>query len=245
MRYSNLALIPARGGSKRLPGKNIRMLNGRPLIEYTIDVGLSFAEDTYTLVSTDCEKIRDVAVRAGANVPFLRPSSLSGDDTGDRPVMIQALEWLKYNEGLEFENVIYMRPTTPFKSREMVLQALSKLKNSEFDSIRSVTVCEGVHHPYWMWSSDADCLRPFIPSVDIKKYYQSQLLPHCLRLNGVVDITRVNTVENYENIYGNSIGYLEIPDVDSMDIDTELEFEWCEFLMKRRWHRTTSGKSSE
>lgn len=229
-----VALIPARYGSKRLPLKNIKELNKKPLIAYSIETCLKSKNIDRIIVSTDNKYIATIAQQYGAEVPFMRPSSLSGDNVGDREVMLHLITWLKENEDYEFEYLIYIRPTTPFKTVDMIDEAIEKIKDKKFSSVRSVTRSEGVWHPYWMYKQKDDVLKTFIDNLKVEDYYQSQLLPECLRLNGVVDITKVDTVKKYQNIYGNSIGYIEIDEKRAIDIDTEFEFLLCEFMIEKR-----------
>jgi CMP-N-acetylneuraminic acid synthetase len=229
----NVALIPARSGSKRLLRKNIRELNGEPLIAYSIKACLSCEYIDRVIVSTDNEEIATVAKQYGAEVPFMRPDYLAGDKIGDRDVMLHLVDWLEENENYQFDNLIYIRPTTPFKTEQMIEEALEKLNNTKYSAIRSVTKSEGVFHPYWMYKQRNGVLSTFVDGLKVEEFYQSQLLPECLRLNGVVDITRVETVKNYQNIYGNAIGYIEIDEKRAIDIDTEFEFMLCEFMIEK------------
>ena len=228
----NLALIPARGGSKRLPQKNIKLLNGKPLIQYTIKVCLDNPLIDRVIVSTDDEEIASIAANCGAEVPFLRPSNISTDKSTDREVMVHCIEWLQQNENYSFENLAYMRPSTPFKTMAQITKALKLLEHQLYSSVRSVTRVEGVYHPYWMYKNNSGTLNPFINGINMETYYQSQLLPECFRLNGMVDIIRVSTIIKNHNIYGNNIGFLEISEKYAVDIDTEYEFQLCEFLLK-------------
>ncbi|RXJ82215.1 cytidylyltransferase domain-containing protein [Arcobacter sp. F2176] len=229
----NIALIPARGESKRLPGKNIKKLNGKPLIAYSIETCLASRNISRVIVSTDDENIARVAKEYGAEVPFIRPKYLAKDKVGDREVMLHLTDWLKKNENYTFDNLIYIRPTTPFKSTQMIEEALKQIEDKKYSAIRSVTKSEGVFHPYWMYKQKNGFLNTFVDDLKVEKFYQSQLLPECFRLNGVVDITRVNTLKKYQNIYGNAIGYIEIDEERAIDIDTEFEFMLCEFMIEK------------
>lgn len=229
----NVVLIPARGGSKRLPGKNIKELNGKPLIAYTIEVCLRTIDLDRIIVSTDDDEIAAIAKGYGVEVPFIRPDYLSVDNIGDRDVMLHLIDWLKNNENYEFDNLIYLRPTTPFKTPEMICEGLAMLKDSKYSAIRSVTESKGVFHPYWMFKNENDTLKPFVEGISLEDYYQSQLLPECLRLNGVVDITRVETIINNKNLYGDAIGFMKIEEERAIDIDTDFEFQMCDFFIKK------------
>jgi CMP-N-acetylneuraminic acid synthetase len=146
--------------------------------------------------------------------------------------MLHCIEEMK-KQNYDFDAIFYARPTTPFKQKEKIEEAIIKLDNNDFTAIRSITKVEGVYHPYWMYKIKNNLLKTFIDNLDVTKYYQSQLLQDCYRLNGVVDIVKVETLLKYENIYGDRIGFIEIDEIHSVDIDTEYEFLLCEFLIER------------
>lgn len=229
-----LALIPARGGSSTVPRKNIKPLNGKPLIAYTIEAALQASAITSVIVSTDDEEIAQTSRELGANVPFLRPSEFATATAGDLGVIQHALEFLK-EQGEEFDAVAYLRPTSPFKTGALIDTCIEKLsKHDAWSGLRTVTRVEAVNHPYWMYKegSNSEILEPFIEGIDISKYYRRQLLPTCYRLNGVVDLTRVTNI-NAGNLYGDKIGFHEIDDKTSMDIDNQFEFDICDLLMQK------------
>lgn len=229
----NIALIPARGGSKRLPNKNIKPINNKPLIAYSIEAALATKKIDRTIVSTDCQEIAQIARQYGAEVPFIRPDNISQDSTSDRPVMLHAIDTL-LGQGYSFDNLIYLRPTTPLKTSCMIDEAINKLETDDYTGIRSVTTAHAVFHPYWMFKAQQGTLKPFIDGIDISQYYQSQLLPSCYRLNGVVDASRTSTIQQCDNIYGSNVGYIEIDEESSIDIDTKFEFKMCEIVLQQR-----------
>ena len=155
-----LAIIPARGGSKTVPHKNIKALAGKPLIAWTIETALASAAVERVLVSTDSQQIRDVACRWGAQVPFLRPDAYAQDDTPDLPVYLHALRWLAEHENYRPWAVAWLRPTTPLRSAADVDAAVQILAESDADCVRSVVAVE--HHPYWMKTLDGNRLQPFV-----------------------------------------------------------------------------------
>lgn len=230
-----IAIIPARGGSKGLPGKNIKSLAGNPLIVYTIKAALKAKGIDDVIVSTDSEKIAVIARKAGAKVPFLRPRQLSLDHVSDRPVIVHALGWAAQNWQKSYDYILYLRPTTPFKTPDMIERALKKLKKSaRLSAVRSVSPATGAHHPFWMYKDKNGRLRPFVQGASLMKFPRRQLLPKCLRLNGVVDVMRAAQVLKSQDIYGNNIGFLEIEDMDAIDIDNAFDFKLCEFVLKGR-----------
>lgn len=229
-----IALIPARGGSKGVKNKNIRELNGKPLIQYTVEAALNCKSINRVIVSTNDKEIATIAKNLGADVPFLRPEEIATDNTPDRPVMTHLVNWLMENEGFSPSFLVYLRPTTPFKTSKLIDSCIKKIiANKEATSLRTVTKAEGVYHPYWMYKSEEGALKSFIEGISIKDYYQRQLLPDCYRLNGVVDILKPEIFMKNEDIYGNNIFHFETNEEQSLDIDTEFDFQLAEFLFSK------------
>jgi len=234
-KMKTLAIIPARGGSKRLPGKNIKDLGGKPLLAYTIEAARQAPSISRVLVSTDSDKIAQVAKQWGAEVPFMRPAELAADAVPDRPVLQHALRWLEEHEGQKYDLLAYLRPTAPFKSVSLIEECIARLKgDQQLTCVRTVTHSEGVFHPYWMFRDQQGELAAFIDGISIDTYFRSQLLPECLRLNGVVDILRTSLVMEGDSHWGAHMGFVVTDDLDSVDIDTEFDFQFCEFLLSRR-----------
>ncbi len=230
-----VGIIPARADSKGIPKKNIKLLGGYPLIAYSIIASKLSSKIERTIVSTDSQEIADIALSYGAEVPFLRPKDLAQDDTPDRPVYLHLINWLKEKENYRFDNLVILRPTTPFKTSEMIDKSIQMLnKNPHLTTIRTVTKAKGIFHPYWMYKAKNGLLKPFMEKIDTTQYHQRQLLPKCFRLNGVIDILRVDIILKNKNPYGDKIGFLEIDEYSSIDIDSRFDFELCEFLMNRK-----------
>lgn len=231
--FQLIALIPARGGSKGIPGKNIKELNGKPLIAYTIEAAKKCSIVKRIIVSTDNSEIASIAKKYGAEVPFIRPSEFAKDATPDRPVLKHCCEWLVNNENYEPDLVAYLRPTTPFKTSELIKKCYTKICNeSGATSLRTVTQVEGVFHPYWMFKTSNNQIIPFVEGIDIKKYYRRQLLPECFRLNGVVDILKPKIFMNKTDMYGEKIIFEEIDEKLAVDIDNDFDLKFAEFLLK-------------
>jgi len=145
-----LAIIPARGGSKSIPRKNIRPFAGHPLIAYSIAAGLAAKTVTRLIVSTDDEEIAAISRRYGAETPFIRPAEFSQDQTPDLPVFRHALHWLAEHEGYQPEIIVQLRPTSPVRRVAHIDQAVRiLLERPEADSVR--TVCVPFLNPYKMW----------------------------------------------------------------------------------------------
>ncbi len=227
-----LGIIPARGGSKRVPGKNARLLEDKPLLAYTIESALDADSLARVVVSTDDASIRKLALSLGAEAPFLRPAEIAEDQTPDFPVLQHALRHYR-NEGITFDYIAHLRPTTPFRRAKTIDAAFEKLTQGHFAVVRTVTKAEGVHHPYWSYKGGADGkISAFVDGIRISDYYQRQLLPPAYRINGVVDVMRADVLENGSLFDHPNMGCLELSDFESMDIDTEFDFAICSAMMR-------------
>ncbi len=228
-----LGIIPARSGSKGVKDKNIRMLCGKPLIAYTIESAHSAAGLDRIIVSTDCQRIAEIAADYGAEVPFLRPVELAQSTTPDGPVMRHAVEWLQVNDDELFTHVVYLRPTIPLRKPGTIERAIEICRaDDSVTGVRTTIRVQGVHHPYWMYSVVDDVLCPFIEGIDIARYFQRQLLPPCFRLTGTVDILSVTSLLQGE-LYGSRIANLEVDECEAVDIDTIHDFDLCEYWLSR------------
>lgn len=190
-----LALIPARGGSKGIPRKNLLMVAGKPLIAYSIEHALASAHVTRTVVSTDDAEIAQVARDYGAEVPFLRPAEHAHDAATDLEVFQHALTTLRDTEGYACECVVHLRPTGPVRRVARVDEAIARLlADPAADSLRSVT--SPAQTPYKMWRVSGEYLEPLL-AIDgtTEPYCQPrQSLPPVLWQNGYIDIVRSRVV---------------------------------------------------
>ena len=198
-----LALIPARGGSKGIPRKNLLVLAGRPLIAYSIEQALTSPRITRTIVSTDDEEIADVARRFGAEVPFLRPAEFAQDLSPDIDVFRHALTWLAENEGYRPELVVHLRPTGPVRRVELIDQAIDLLaSHPEADAVRSVSW--PIQTPYKMWRIVDGYLKPLlrIEGLPDCQSMPRQTLPEVYWQNGYVDVLRPRAVLEMNSMWG-------------------------------------------
>ncbi len=227
-----LGIIPARAGSKRVPDKNIRLLANKPLIVFTIEAAIKSKYLDRFIVSTDSAKIKEICVKAGAEVPFLRPPQLSTDEVADKPVILHTIDWLIRNENYQSDIIVLLRPTTPFKTPEIIDAVIDFLIKTNADAVRTVTKVEGVHHPYWMYQKgDNNRAIPVIRDIEVDKFYQSQILPEVYRLNGVVDAIKTSVLMSHKKLYGDDMRIFEIPEEQSIDVDTEMDLRICELIM--------------
>lgn len=214
-----LALIPARGGSKGLPQKNITPFLGRPLIAWSIAAARNAKVVTRIVVSTDDKVIAAVARKEGAEVPFLRPPELAQDQTLDLPVFVHALRWLQKEQGYLPDVVAHLRPTTPLRTGAMIDESVQRLVDSpDADSLRSV--CTPHNNPYKMWRIEQNRLTPLI-STDIAEPYNQprQALPAAWWQTGTLDVTRPATILEKGSMTGEIILPYVIDTAMACDID--------------------------
>jgi YrbI family 3-deoxy-D-manno-octulosonate 8-phosphate phosphatase len=229
-----LAIIPARGGSKGLPRKNIRCMAGHPLISYSIAAGLQARSVTRTIVTTDDEEIAAVSRQYGAEIPFMRPAEFAQDNTLDLPVFQHALNWLAEHEGYHPDVVVQLRPTSPIRPPELVDQAVGLLlANSEADSVRGL-VPSG-QNPHKMWRVDPVTNRMHnlldVPGVPEPYNAPRQILPQIYWQTGHVDAIRPQVILQQASMSGANILALMIESRYTVDIDGLLDLQKAEWLI--------------
>ena len=237
MKPEILALIPARGGSKSIPRKNIRMFAGHPLIAYSIAAGLQAQTVTRVIVSTDDEEIAALARQYGAETPFLRPAEFSQDATPDLPVFQHALGWLAEHENYHAEIVIQLRPTSPFRRVINIEEAVRLLlERPEADSVR--TVCLPFQNPYKMWRISSDgFMQPIGVMLGVlgEPYNMPrQALPEVYWQTGYVDAARAATILEKGSMTGTRILPLIIDPSQWIDIDSPDDWRRAESLLESR-----------
>lgn len=227
-----LAIVPARGGSKRLPGKNIKLLHGQPLINWTIKAAHDARCISTVVVSTDDNRIAEIARKAGAQVPFIRPAALSDDKSTSVSVMLHALHELA-QLGQQFDWIVLLQPTSPLRTGQHIDDAFSVLTQKESDAV--ISVCKTEHSPLWCNTlPDDDSMLNFLPE-SVNKGKRSQDLPDYYRLNGAIYIINVNKLLKQKSIFSyKKIHAFIMKSADSVDIDSELDFEFAQFLMSKQ-----------
>jgi CMP-N,N'-diacetyllegionaminic acid synthase len=201
-----MALIPARGGSKSVPRKNLLPVAGRPLIAYSIMHAKACPSITRIVVSTDDDEIAAVAKELGADVPFRRPADAASDTATDFQVFRHALNWLAEHEGYVPELVVHLRPTGPVREAALIQRAVQlMLQNPDADALRSVGTAEQT--PYKMWRIEGSFLRPLIelPGYPEAHSMPRQKLPAAYWQNGYVDIVRPRTIIELESMTGHVV----------------------------------------
>lgn len=231
-----LALIPARGGSKGLPRKNIRMLQGHPLLAYSVAAGKQARHVTRTICSTDDPEIAEVARRYGAETPFLRPADLAGDTALDLPVFQHALQWFDEHEGWRPELIVQLRPTSPIRFPGQVDAAIDLLlQGPAATGVR--TVCPAPCNPYKMWRLPEDTGSPWMTSLleveGIPEPYNAprQALPPVWWQTGTIDVVRSSVVLN-GSMTGQRLLPLPIDAHFAIDIDGEIGLRVAKAVME-------------
>lgn len=228
-----LAIIPARGGSKSIPRKNIRLFANHPLIAYSIAAGLAAATITRVIVSTDDEDIAEISLNYGAEIPFLRPAELAQDETPDLPVFQHALEWLETHELYTPDIVVQLRPTSPLRHTQHIDKAVLQLiEHPEADAVR--TVCIPFQNPFKMWHIDSKgFMQPFV-HIDVPEPYNlpRQSLPEIYWQTGYVDVVWSKTIKTKNSMTGDRILPLIIGSDEWIDIDSPDDWRRAERLLE-------------
>ena len=230
-----LAVVPARGGSKGIPRKNLRLLGGQSLVGRAVEAGLRAELVSRVICSTDDAEIADAARGAGAEVPFLRPAELADDASEDWPVFVHALNWLEQHEGWIPDLVVNLRPTSPLRRPHHVDDAIRLLLHSGADSVKSI--CLARQHPHKMWLLGPDNrMEPFlktpfrlargpdVPRAQLEDVYWQ---------NGVVDVTRRSVIFEQRVMIGARVAGLVVSAEESIDVDTPLDLALAELLLRR------------
>jgi N-acylneuraminate cytidylyltransferase len=230
-----LALIPARGGSKSIPRKNIIDFAGYPLIAYSIAAGFAAEAVTRVIVSTDDPEIAEISRQYGAEVPFLRPANFSQDHTPDLPVFLHALKWLDENERYQPDIVVQLRPTSPFRRVRHIDDAVYRLiERPDADAVR--TVCVPFQNPFKMWRIGSDGL--MIPlgtelGIPVEPFNQPrQVLPEVFWQTGYVDVAWTDTILEKNSMTGDAILPLIIDPSEWVDIDSPDDWRRAERLIR-------------
>lgn len=230
-----LAVIPARGGSKGIPRKNIKLFAGYPLISYSIAAALQSQSVTRVIVSTEDEEIAAVARQFAAETPFIRPVELAQDQTPDLPVFEHALKWLKENENYSPDLVIQLRPTSPIRPRQCVDEAVALLQqHPEADSVRGV-VPSG-QNPYKMWRLNGkdQPMTPLLELEGVAEPFNSprQALPPTYWQTGHIDVIRPRVILEQASMSGKKILPYIIDARYTVDMDTPFDWQRYEWLVR-------------
>lgn len=221
-----LAIIPARGGSKGVPRKNVRNLAGKPLIAWTIEEAKKSKYITRLILSSEDEEIIEVAKKYGCEVPFKRPAELAYDDTSSIEVVLHAIEQCP-----GYDYVVLLQPTSPLRTVEDIDGCIEMLFTQNIDF--GVSVSEPNNSPYWMYMVDMDgSMEPIIKQEEIISRRQD--LPKIYTLNGAVYVAKVERLLKEKNFLNSNTKAYIMNNENSLDIDSELDFLVCEHLINNK-----------
>lgn len=225
MKPKILAIIPARGGSKGVPRKNIRDLAGKPLIAWTIEEAKKSRYIDRLILSSEDDEIIEVAKQYGCEVPFKRPLELAQDDTPGIEPVLHAIEQCP-----GYDYVVLLQPTSPLRTVGDIDGCIEKLLSNGGDFCVSVT--EPEKSPYWMYTVSNDRMVPLMPQEDFVTRRQD--LPKVFALNGAIYVGKSNSLIKEKSFLTEYTLGFTMNQINSVDIDTEFDLSYCEFLLKGR-----------
>ena len=227
-----LAVIPARGGSKTIPKKNIKPLCGKPLIEYTFDAAKASRLLGRVLVSTDDEQIARIARKNEMEVPFLRPIDLAKDDSSTLSVIQHAVCFLQDNENYRPDYIVILQPTSPLRTGVHIDEAIQILIETDADSVVSVTEVPHQYNPCSIMKIEQGRLLSFMKGAEA--YTRRQLKPVVYARNGAaIYAFRYETLIEKNSLYGDDCRPYLMSKADSVDMDDSIDFEFAEFILSR------------
>jgi CMP-N,N'-diacetyllegionaminic acid synthase len=229
-----LAVVLARGGSKRLPGKNMRTLGSKPLLLWSIDAAKGISEIVDILVSTDDRAIAEAARGAGALAPWLRPAELATDTASSLDASIHALDWYE-REKRAVDGILLLQPTSPFRSRRAVLHGIDLFRAHACKPVVGVSPAES--HPFWCFKVEGSGMQPYVEGADL--HTRSQDLPPAYVINGAFYLTSPTRLRAARSFFGDDMVPLVMdrPE-ESIDIDTELDWNIAETRLLRGFEDT-------
>lgn len=223
---NNIAIIPARSGSKGLKDKNIKLLNGKPLMAYTIEAALQSKKFSTVMVSTDSEQYAQIAREWGAEVPFLRLAESSSDIASSWSVVREVLSMYK-DLHQEFDCLALLQPTTPLREASEIVAGFKLMEEKQAGAV--VSVCEAEHSLTLYNTLPAD--HSFVGFLTSPEQYARQMGDTYYRLNGALYISRVDHFQSHQSIYDENCYALIMPQEHSIDIDSQFDFSLASFLL--------------
>ncbi|AVQ26770.1 acylneuraminate cytidylyltransferase family protein [Fusobacterium ulcerans] len=227
MKEKILVIIPARSGSKGLKDKNIKMMNGKPLIAYTIEAAQNSKIFEDIIISTDSEKYAEIAKKYGGSVPYLRDKKLANDNAKSSDVILDILNRVEK----KYDSFIMLQPTSPLRTEKNIIEAYKMYLEKKASSV--VSVCEMEHSPLWAnILNEERRMDSFLKGIDVNKNRQE--LETYYRINGALYIANVEYFKKYQDFYyKDSYAYI-MEKENSIDIDDELDFKIAEYLIKNK-----------
>lgn len=228
-----LAIIPARGGSKGVPGKNIKLLNGKALLAYTSEIALQSKYLTEVIVSTEDEQIIEVAKSLGIKLPFVRPLALAQDNTPTIDVIIHALQWYE-NQNIFFDAVCLLQVTSPFRTVEFLDKAIEKFIEKKSDSLVSVQKVPYEYNPHWIFEVNEEGNLK-IATGETEIISRRQGLPTVYHRDGSIYITKTEVLLKDHSLYGKSTAFIESEPEFYVNIDTLQDWNKAEAMIQNKF----------
>ena len=230
MKY--IALICARGGSKTLPRKNVKLLGGIPLIGWSINIAKKIERVSRVIVSTDSEEIAKIAIEYGAEVPFIRPQDLALDDSPEWLVWRHAIDYLESKQGEKIDGLVVLPATAPLRKLDDVNSCIDKFEDGNVDTV--ITICEASRNPYFnMVVNDSKGYSSLVIHSD-KKMSRRQEAPKVFDMTTVAYVVDGNFVKEFDGIFDGKVKSVTISPERAIDIDTILDFKIAEYLILNR-----------
>jgi CMP-N,N'-diacetyllegionaminic acid synthase len=220
-----LVIIPARGGSKGIPLKNIKLLNGKPLISYSIETALKLFSKNDICVSTDSIEIATMVKKQGIDVPFLRPDYLATDTSNTRDVLLHAIEFYE-NKGVKYNTIVLLQPTSPFRNYKHLIEALD-MYSLELDMV--VSVKKSNSNPYYNLFEEE---KGFLKKSKKGNYTRRQDLPKVYEYNGAIYIINTGSLKKNNIADFKKVKKYVMDETSSLDLDTVLDWKLCELIFK-------------
>lgn len=224
-----LAIIPARGGSKGVPNKNIKELLGKPLIAYTIEQARNSHYIDRTIVSTDSPAISDIAISYGAEVPFMRPEELATDQSGTIDVLVHAIDWLEKNENYRFDILVLLHATTPLREPEDIDHSIELLVEEGAENVFTVT--EAHRNPYF---NMVEIKNDKVSLVKKGNYTTRQRAPEVFDMNSSIYVWWKDIFKKKKSIFLENSRIYIMPRTRSVDIDNYFDFKIAEMLLSNQ-----------
>lgn len=224
-----LVVIPARGGSKGIPRKNIKLLNGKPLIHYTIKAAQSIFDSSRICVSTEDFEINTIAKQTGLSFTYIRPEKLATDTSSSHEVILDVIEHYQ-NQGLKFETIILLQPTSPFRTSKHILEAIKLYESSECEMV--VSVKETKCNPYFNLFEENE-----LGDLELSKkgnFTSRQSAPKTYEYNGAIYIFSKETIQSKQFSEFERIKKYEMSAIDSVDLDEPLDWKLAELIFNEK-----------
>jgi len=224
-----LVIIPARGGSKSVPKKNIKLLGDKPLIHYTIEVARKIFKDSDIYISTDSKEIKRVAEETGIHVPFLRPKELSTDNTSTRDVLLHSIDFYEKKNSFSPDIIVLLQPTSPFRKEFHVREAIN-LWEPGLDMVVSVKQTQA--NPYYTLFEENK--KGFLTKSKESSFTRRQDCPNVWEVNGAVYIINVNSLKQEPISDFNKVVKYVMEELPSIDIDSQINFDFAQFILNKK-----------